>query len=283
MTPLRARIASAGRRASASAAARGFTLVELLTVVAIVGVLSAILVPVVARARLAAQTAASTSNLRQLATATHAYVADNRGFFPPSMSADNNTRWHGARVSDNQPFDGAKGWLGPYLGKDGRVKMCPRFEAMDRVPDDAGNFENGAGGYGYNAPYLGGPPPAKNTDPYQPARFARLPQPGRTVMFASTALAKKAGLQEYPFAEPPNQPTETGAIGIDLQPSTHFRFNGKALVAWCDGHVSAEAPNPDAWPGRNTYRGDNRKALVGWSGPLEANGYWNPHYPDLVP
>ena len=281
MTPLRARVAAARQRSQA--AARGFTLVELLTVVAIVGVLAAILVPVAGRARVAAQTAVSTSNLRQLAAATHAYVADNRGFFPPGMSADTNIRWHGARASDSQPFDAAKGWLGPYLGKDGRVKMCPRFDAMDRVPADAANFETGAGGYGYNASYLGGPPPAKNTDPDRPARFASIPRPGRTVMFASTAIAKKAGLQEYPFTEPPNHHTETGAISLDLQPSTHFRFNGKALVAWCDGHVGAEAPNPDAWPGRNTYRGDNRKALVGWFGPIDANGYWNPHYPELVP
>ena len=253
-----------------------FTLIELLTVIAIIGILAAVLVPVVGRARLAAQTAASTSNLRQLATATHAYIADNRGFFPPGMSLDNNTRWHGARPNSSTPFDPTKGWLGPYLGRDGRVKLCPVFESLGAGPE---SFEFGAGGYGYNSTYLGGPA-ARGTaqDPFRPARFERLPQPGRTVMFASTALARSSGLQEYPFTEPPSWLAPSGIPAGPSQPSTHFRFNGKALVAWGDGRISAETSNGDDGP--NYYGGDNRQERLGWFGPTEANGYWNPWYPE---
>lgn len=255
---------------------RGFTLVELLAVIAVVGILAAILIPVAGRARLAAQTAASVSNLRQLATATHAYVADSRGAFPPGMSQDNNTRWHGMRASNTAPFDPAKGWLGPYLGRDGRVKLCPVFATLEASPE---SFEFGAGGYGYNATYLGGPA-ARGTalDPFKPARFERLPQPSRTVMFTSTALARASGLQEYPFTEPPSWLSPGGLPSGESQPSTHFRFAGKALVAWCDGRVSQEKRNPERGP--NYYGGDNAQAGIGWFGPTEANGYWNPWYPE---
>lgn len=256
--------------------ARAFTLLELLTVLAVIAVLVGILVPVVGAVRGRARAAVSASNLRQLAGAAHAYVADNRGYFPPGMSHDNLTRWHGARSSLSAPFDPSKGWLGPYLGRAGGVKRCPQFDLMEHAPEVA-SFEAGAGGYGYNWTYLGGPP-ARGTaeDPFRPARFESVRSPSRTVLFATTALARAQGLQDFPFAEPPRWLNPAGKPEGDNQPSVHFRFDGKALVAWCDGRVSAERPNPDAWPGPNFYGGDNRRALIGWFGPTEENGYWNP-------
>ncbi len=252
-----------------------FTLVELLVALGVLGVLAALLLPVAGSARRAARQASSVGNLRQLAVATHAYVADNRGYFPPGMSFDNNTRWHGARASSRAPFDPARGWLGPYLGKDGGVKICPEFALLPLV---AASFETGAGGYGYNLAYLGGPIPDTPAGPYRPARLAALPRPGRTVLFATTALARAGGLQEYPFAEAPRWRNPAGGLAGANQPSVHFRFGGRALVAWCDGRVGPVTPNPAGWPGANYYGGDNAGAKVGWFGPLDANGYWNPEY-----
>ncbi|WOO41977.1 prepilin-type N-terminal cleavage/methylation domain-containing protein [Rubellicoccus peritrichatus] len=54
-----------------------FTLVELLAVIAMIGILAAILIPVVGSVMEQADTAKSTSNLRQLGNATSLYVADN--------------------------------------------------------------------------------------------------------------------------------------------------------------------------------------------------------------
>ncbi|MDR1281931.1 MAG: DUF1559 domain-containing protein [Opitutaceae bacterium] len=61
---------------------RAFTLVELLTVVAIIGILAGILIPVTAGVRRKARDASCLSNLRQFGTALHLYAADHRDRFP---------------------------------------------------------------------------------------------------------------------------------------------------------------------------------------------------------
>jgi len=57
----------------------GFTLIELLVVVAIIGLLSALLLPAFSKAKEKGRQAACLSNLRQLATAARLYMDDNGG------------------------------------------------------------------------------------------------------------------------------------------------------------------------------------------------------------
>lgn len=63
-------------------ARRAFTLIELLVVIAIIGVLLAILMPVLASARDAATGVRCLSNQRQLMVAVSAHAVDNRGQIP---------------------------------------------------------------------------------------------------------------------------------------------------------------------------------------------------------
>jgi prepilin-type N-terminal cleavage/methylation domain-containing protein/prepilin-type processing-associated H-X9-DG protein len=70
---------------------RGFTIVELLVSIAVIGILMALLLPAVQRAREAARRAACLNNLRQMGIAFHTYH-DTHHQFPPTYVAVRNSR-----------------------------------------------------------------------------------------------------------------------------------------------------------------------------------------------
>ena len=61
---------------------RAFTLTELLTVIAIIGTLAAILIPTVGRVRESARASQCSSSLRQITLAMFVYAGEHRGFLP---------------------------------------------------------------------------------------------------------------------------------------------------------------------------------------------------------
>ena len=61
---------------------KGFTLVEMLVVVGVLGLLMGLLFPVVNRAREQGRKTACMNNLRQIGVALHGYVSDSKGRLP---------------------------------------------------------------------------------------------------------------------------------------------------------------------------------------------------------
>ena len=72
---------------------QGFSLVELLAVVATIAILAALLLPVLGKARVKAQQARCMSNLRQLGFAWVMYFTDNNGRLVESYPVNNSNAW----------------------------------------------------------------------------------------------------------------------------------------------------------------------------------------------
>jgi len=257
----------------------GFTLVELLVVVAIVGALAGMLMPTLVTARDLTERSVCQSNIRLLQLANQLYQEAYGGYYAPGApymfatpgmddySKVNKVRWYGVRRGYQDPFSREGGPLSDFLTSH-LVKGCPSFDDFDE------GFEAGCGGYGYNNNFVGQYVVRLRSGAYKAAhgqwhltgnRTDAFGQPSETVAFTDTAFGGPNGIIEYSFCESPKWPLHPRDPVV---PSIHFRHLGRTNVVWLDTHVSSEAMGSSDEDFANPLiAGQAMSHRIGWFGP----------------
>ncbi len=215
---------------------RGFTLVELLVVIAIIAALAALLLPAVTSAHHAAKRTACLSNLRQVGLAIHSYAADFDGRIPFGPKAPPFTSPASFYPSTGSPTSllslqgGAAVGLGlllqQHLATQPRVLFCPGADQ----PLDAGvelarvGTHQARGSYYYRH--------AANTELFDGASTVETPRNLRLDDLGTNRLgqAVRTLALDTQFLAPP------GLESFNVKTQTHHRRRTANLL-FADGHA----------------------------------------------
>jgi|GEM_PF-2124734 len=107
---------------SATPRIRAFTLTELLTVIAVIGILAAILIPVIGKARVSATKATCTGNLRHLAHASLLFANDHKKQLPTRDTTNHWRDWAHLHVYSQADYLVFRPYLG---GSEGNRETIP--------------------------------------------------------------------------------------------------------------------------------------------------------------
>ena len=252
--PRHARPRQSALRLAAIRASRrgGFSLVELLAVVAIVGALAALLLPALDACRSQARKSREISAARQMMAAFQMAADERKGVYLSLINNGADSRNEGGQAVSMSAA--AVRWphhLRPYLGN--------RFKAVLYIGEQADYYDQIVGGaaadygltlgtsFGMNGLFVGSVPSANIKDrPVRRLEDAALP--GKLIAFASAnarALDPKAGYFkiESPFvgwpaadlSAPPSDTALDAAYGY-----VAYRLGGRAAAVFLDGHVELQ-------------------------------------------
>ena len=229
---------------------RGFTLIESLTVIAIIAILTAMLLPVLASARSKGQQTVCMSNMRNIGFAIAMYASDWKYFPMHSFSriGVKNYRW--------------MNMIMPYVKNEGVFK-CPAAD-WDPVFFEDGVRSRSDQNYGYNWQFLGnGRMAALVKAPFRGyVEPSMIEAPAQTV-----AVADAWGLESHGTAhksayvvDPPTPGPMWSSVGGDfygpgdpalLDP----RHNGGVNVVFVDGHARWMRPEVLMTPDNRWWNG----------------------------
>lgn len=217
-----------------------FTLVELVVVIGILLLLSALVLPAVNGILASARTTKSTANLRQIYAAVADYVVDSDGRYPYAFGSGSTPRppgandkergyWYDvvkARIyphSNGNPLlsrlDGPSGW--------GPASLTDTSSTVLRSPNAEKSWPVSVISYGYNNRF--------SYDTTNSQKLALLYDNSKTVLLADN-MGNTHSLT-------PENSTTVGKLNARNGASRDFATNGKAIVVFIDGHselLSAE-------------------------------------------
>ena len=161
---------------------KSFTLIELLIVVAIIGILASLLLPSLSRARAEAQSAVCKSNLKQIGIGVFLYTDDSNDFMPTNNIASS------AAFSPGLVF-----YTAPYLDitlDSTDVRQTDLRGSVFDEPVLEGNVYGGitfpvASGYGWNWRYMGYK--QNNTGNFGPKKMGGITDPSTKMLAADTS------------------------------------------------------------------------------------------------
>jgi prepilin-type processing-associated H-X9-DG protein/prepilin-type N-terminal cleavage/methylation domain-containing protein len=208
-----------------------FTLVELLVVISVIAVLTAILMPVLGGARQRGKSIVCLSNMRQMAIASQGYINSNEGSYPIAYmyKSEGSTfisyAWDFTTIQNWSPFERkvipGSLWEGQTIEK---VQQCPSFKG------DSTWLADPYTGYNYNTSFIGHG--QSETCP-NPARADMVRKPDRCALFGDGQWKNGANK----FMRSPWQ-SECDTFPFRYAGTQGFRHNGKTNVAYCDGHTA---------------------------------------------
>ena len=218
----------------------GFTLVELLVVIAVIAVVAAMALPVYDGVRLRGSQVVAVSALRQCSMAGNLYLGEHNNVYWPFRSDDaqGTTFWFGYETladeslpEGTRTIDYSRGALGPYSGGLHDVHPDPQFTRMAATFKP--KFKDGYFPYGYND-LLGG------------TSNLLLPAYNKRVVFATSA-------QVNTFQSPASaaHPMLEEFYMVDnFNVTASFRYHGQALCAFADGSTGFVDPQPGTMDAR---------------------------------
>lgn len=221
----------------------GFTLVELLVLVAIISVLASMLLPAAATVLTRANSVRCQNNLRQLQTANIAYAGDWEGCFVPSFRYDAGGGWSYPWIDNTEYVDllyrAANDKFKAAVASSLNVKqLCP-LSRKNKITSQIGSS------YGYNHGL-------KSIPSYRPVYLGSKDTDDNIANRAAFMDGLSWGVS-LTGADPTRYwlgggPRPEGTV---VSQQVAYRHRGQANVAFFDGHVAAVAPlvlfDTDLW------------------------------------